>query len=114
MTVLGYVRVSVWAYEAPALNAASMPFAGPRDIDGKTAVDRPRVRNTHARADAQGTVIVCVTLGAFELHIVLGESVAEDFAVDRCSDVIDAVGPLRVPYAYVGVWFCAALDLCSN
>lgn len=108
-----YVRVSVGAYEAPALNAASMPFAGPG-----TLMERPpstvHVSNTQARAGTQGTVIMCVTLGAFELHIVPGESVAEDFAVDRCSDVIDAVGPLRVPYAYVGVLFCVAFDLCSN
>lgn len=86
----------------------------PRDIDRKTAVDGPRVRNTHAHADTQGTVIVCITLGAFELHIVSSESVAEDFAVDRWSDAIDAVGPLRVPHVYVGVLLCAALNLCRN
>ena len=87
----------------------------PRDIDRKTAVDGSRVRNTHAHADTQGTVIVCITIGAFELHIVSSEPVAEDFAVDRTrSDAIDAGGPLRVPHAYVGVLLCTALDLCSN
>ena len=85
-----------------------------RDIDGKTAFDRPRVRNTHARANTQGTVIMFVTLGTFKLHTVSSESVAEDFAVDHWSDAIDAVGPLRVPHAYVGVLLCTALDLCSN
>lgn len=88
------------------------PFRWPGDGDGKATVDRPRVYDAHARADGQRAVVAFAALGAFELHPVAGEAVAEDFAVRCLFAVADAVG--SGSHACVRVGFCAALDLCGG